>query len=209
MKGLFITFEGLEGAGKSVQVGILASKLREMGYEIIATREPGGTRIGELIRGLTHDPQNVDLTAVSESYLMAAARAQHVREIIKPARSSGKIVVCDRYLDSSIAYQGYGRALGEKIIIDLNALAVDGVLPDVTFYLDIPWEVGRARRNGTKKIDRLDLQQADFYKRVQEGYVTLIKNNTSRIKSIDATLSLPEVAQRVWDQVQPLLPKKP
>src|SRR3989338_7178344 len=108
-KSLFIVFEGLEGSGKSTQAGLLASRLMEAGYDIKATREPGGTRIGELIRRITHSRENVALTAVAESYLMAASRAQHVREIIRPALDVGLTVICDRYIDSSLAYQGYGR----------------------------------------------------------------------------------------------------
>src|SRR3989304_4912892 len=120
--GKVITFEGLEGSGKSTQVGLLASFLKEKNYQIKVTREPGGTRIGELIRQITHRRENVDLTAVAESYLMAASRAQHVREIIRPARETGLIVLCDRYIDSSLAYQGYGRELGEEVINQLNRL---------------------------------------------------------------------------------------
>src|SRR3989338_10065245 len=113
---LFITFEGIEGSGKSTQVGLLASRLREEGRIIVVTREPGGTRIGEEIRNITHNKDNVDLTAVSESYLMAASRAQHVRQIIRPALEQGMVVLCDRFLDSSLAYQGYGLGLGEDEI---------------------------------------------------------------------------------------------
>src|SRR3989344_5927651 len=133
---LFISFEGLEGSGKSTQVGLLASRLREEKKEIVVVREPGGTRIGELIRDITNGRQNVDLTAVSESYLMAASRAQLVREIIKPALKNGKIVIADRFIDSSLAYQGYGRDLGEETIWKLNNLVIDKVIPSVTFFLD-------------------------------------------------------------------------
>src|SRR3989338_11285533 len=141
-KNLFIVFEGLEGSGKSTQAGLLASRLLEEGFDIKATREPGGTRIGELIRQITHSKDNLDLTAVAESYLMAASRAQHVREIIRPALEAGKIVICDRFIDSSLAYQGFGRELGEETIEQLNNLAIDGLWPDITFFLDISTNEG-------------------------------------------------------------------
>lgn len=206
---LFITIEGIEGAGKSVQVGLLASRLRELGRDIVVTREPGGTRIGEEVRKITHDPQNVDLTAVAEAYLMAASRAQHLREVIKPALDMGKIVICDRFLDSSIVYQGFGRELGENVVAQLNSLAVEGTLPNVTILLDIPVDVGITRRNGTNKVDRLDLQQKDFYERVRNGYLTLAKKDPQRIKSIDGTKSIEEVAKMIWQIVEPLLKVRP
>ena len=172
-KGIFITFEGLEGSGKSTHTGLLASKLAEENFKIKVTREPGGTRIGEKIRDLTLSRDNVDLTAVAECYLMAASRAQHVREIIRPAIAEGLVVICDRFLDSSLAYQGAGRGLGEDLVLELNKLAIDGVWPNLTIFMDIPIDVGLERRNGTHKIDRLDLQQKDFYQRVRVGYKKL------------------------------------
>ena len=204
-KSLFITFEGIEGSGKSVQVGLLGSKLRESGHDIVVTREPGGTRIGEEVRQITHDPQNVDLTAVAEAYLMAACRAQHVREIIKPSLDAGKIVLCDRFLDSSLAYQGYGRELGEETILNLNQLAIDAVSPTLTIYLDVPVDVGLERRKNDTKMDRLDLQQPDFYERVRKGYLKLAKKNSARITIIDGAKSIEEVAKEIWTMVESLL----
>ncbi len=205
-RGLFITFEGLEGAGKSVGVGYLASRLRENGYrDIVVTREPGGTRVGEQIRAITHNPENVDLSAVAEAYLMAASRAQHLREIIKPALDDGKIVISDRFLDSSITYQGYGRELGADIIQSLNKLAVGGVVPDLTLVLEIPIDVGIARRNGTTKIDRMDLQQREFYERVARGYKQIMKSEPKRFAAIDATKTIEEVGGLVWQRVYALL----
>lgn len=200
-KGFLITFEGIEGSGKSTQVGLLASKLREEGYTIEVTREPGGTRIGELIRTITHSKENVDLTAVTEGYLMAASRSQHVREIIKPALDAGKIVISDRFIDSSLAYQGYGRGLGESVIMDLNKLAMDGVYVDVTIFLDVIASVGLARRNGSEKIDRLDLQQKDFYDRVYQGYKTIIGKDKPRFIVVDSNRSIEEVADVIWGEV--------
>lgn len=204
-KKLFITFEGIEGSGKSVQVGLLASKLREQGFDIVVTREPGGTRIGEEIRAITHNPENVDLTAAAEAYLMAASRAQHVREIIRPALNEGKIVISDRYLDSSLAYQGYGRGLGVKEILNLNKLAIEDIRPDITILLDLPPKIGFERRNNTKKIDRLDLQQQDFYERVRRGYLKLAKKEKERFVIIDANKTIEEIRKLVWQKVSSLI----
>lgn len=207
MKGFFITFEGMEGSGKSTQVGLLGSRLKEEGFNIVVTREPGGTRIGEEIRNITHSRESVDLTAVTEAYLMAASRAQHIREIIKPALEAGKIVICDRYIDSSLAYQGFGRNLGLLAIEQLNRLAVENIWPDLTFFLSVPLEVGISRRNGTDKIDRLDLQQKDFYLRVKKGYKKLEKKYLNRIITVDGKGSVEEIAEIIWNQVSSRLPR--
>lgn len=198
MKGFFISFEGLEGSGKSTQVGLLGSHLMEEGKDIVVTREPGGTRIGELIRNITHNRENVDLTAVSEAYLMAAARAQIVREIIRPALIDGKIVIVDRYVDSSIAYQGFGRELESNKIWELNKLAIEDCLPDLTILLQISPETGINRRNGSEKIDRLDLQQKDFYERVSRGYQTIASQNRGRFVIIDGDRGIEEIAGEIW-----------
>jgi len=204
-KALFIVFEGLEGSGKSTQAGLLASRLLEAGYEITATREPGGTRIGELIRQITHSKDNVDLTAVAESYLMAASRAQHVREIIRPALAAGKIVISDRFVDSSLAYQGYGRELGEEKIAALNKMAVEEITPNLVIFLDVIPEIGFKRRNGTSKIDRLDLQQNDFYLRVYGGYKELAGKNKDKYFIVDSSKPIEEVAGIIWEKVKSLL----
>ncbi len=205
MKGKLITFEGIEGSGKSTQVGLLSSKLREEGYQIIAIREPGGTRIGEQIRDITHKRENVDLTAVTEAYLMAASRAQLVRESIKPALKEGKIVIADRFVDSSLAYQGYGRNIGLDLILELNKPALDGVFPDLTIFLDVTPQVGFNRRNGSDKIDRLDLQQKDFYDRVYRGYKEIIRKDRKRFAVIDSTKSIDEVRKAIWKIIRELL----
>lgn len=204
-KGFFITFEGVEGSGKSTQVGLLASRMKENGLDIVVTREPGGTRIGELIRNITHGRENVDLTAVAESYLMAADRAQHIREIISPALERGKIVISDRFFDSSLAYQGYGRDMGEETILQLNKLAIDGTIPNLTIFLDVSPDIGFARRNGSEKIDRLDLQQKDFYERVYNGYKKLAKKNRGRYFVVDGYKSIEEVAEMIWEKVKEII----
>ncbi len=208
-RGLFIVFEGGEGAGKSVQVQMLANRLRDRGMNVVVTREPGGTRIGEQIRVITHDRANVDLDPVAEAYLMAASRAQHVRETIAPALAEGKIVISDRFVDSSIAYQGYGRNLGAEEITALNELAVNGVKADMVILLDAPPSVGLARLGkSTKQKDRLDMQQKDFYERVRAGYLTLAKNNPSRYVVVDAAKSLQDVASSIWKIVINILNKR-
>lgn len=202
-KGFFITFEGGEGAGKSIQVEILASHLHEEGFEVVVSREPGGTRIGEQIRAITHSTENVDLNPIAEAYLMAAARAQHVVQIIKPALDNGKVVLCDRFVDSSIAYQGYGRKLGPDIISKLNELAVDGAIPNLTLYLKVSPQVGHKRRNkSNKSADRLDLQQQEFYDRVEAGYEKVANDNQKRYVIIDASTSIESVAQEIWKVVK-------
>lgn len=205
-RGFFITFEGGEGAGKSIQVEILASHLHEEGHKVTVTREPGGTRIGEQIRVITHSQENVDLEAVTEAYLMAAARAQHVEQVIFPSLEAGHIVVCDRYVDSSVAYQGYGRKLEPKLIENLNSLAVNGAMPDLTFLLKIPVEVSIRRRNkANKPKDRLDLQQKEFYERVAVGYQELAKKNPKRFVIVDATRPIETVGTEIWKKTQEFL----
>lgn len=208
-RGMFIVFEGGEGAGKSVQAKLLSEKLLAEKIPVIATREPGGTQIGEQIRNITHDPKNTLLDPVAEAYLMAASRAQHVRELIEPSLEKGISVICDRFVDSSIAYQGFGRGLGEQVIAQLNELAVDGATPDIIFILNVPTDVGMMRRGKSDKTkDRLDLQQKEFYDRVQEGYLTLAKKFPNRYVVIDASASIEEVALVIWQTVQKKLPKE-
>lgn len=208
-RGFFIVLEGGEGSGKSVQAELLGNRLRQTGRKVVLTREPGGTRIGEQIRTITHNRENVDLDPIAEAYLMAASRAQHVREIIAPALVDGAIVISDRFVDSSIAYQGYGRNLGVKEIASLNDLAVNGVMSDLVILLDVPPAMGFARleKEGKQK-DRLDIQQKEFYGRVRGGYLALAKNNSSRYVVVDATKSAEEVASSIWKIVTDALDKR-
>lgn len=205
MKGIFFSFEGVEGSGKSTQVGLLGSKLHEKGIPVVAAREPGGTRIGEAIRTITHDRANVELTGVTEAYLMAASRAQLVREIIRPALDEGKIVLCDRFIDSSLAYQGFGREIGFEEILAMNSLAYDGVFPDCTFFLDVTPELGMKRKTISDTTDRLDLQQKDFYLRTYEGYKKLSEKFKDRYIVIDGTQSIEKIAETIWDRVKELI----
>lgn len=206
-KGFFISFEGGEGSGKSIQVKLLADFLRQKGYQVVLTREPGGTKIGEQIRQITHSLKNKELTFAAEVYLMAASRAQNVAEVILPALKKGKIVIADRFLDSSLAYQGYGRGLGEKTIADLNKLAVGSLKPDLTILLDVGVKKGLARRKKAKKIDRLDLEKKSFYQKVRQGYFKLAKKNPSHYLVISAEKPIEEIAKIIRSAV-PLPSKK-
>ena len=206
-RGFFIVFEGIEGAGKSVQTGLLASRLRRAGYRVAVTREPGGTRIGEQIRAVTHKPENVDLEPKAEAYLMTASRAQHVAEVIAPALKAGKIVISDRFVQSSFAYKGYGRKLGAEVIEQLNKLAIGEIRPDLVLVLDLPVAVGLARRNGAVKVDRLDLEQKDFYERARQGYLDLAKKDPNYYFVIDTTSSIEETAAQIWSIVKTALAK--
>ena len=172
MKGLFVVFEGQDGAGKSTQIEALRSHLESCGREVILTREPGGTPIAEKIREMLLDRENRGMDAACEAYLYAAARAEHVQRVIAPALERGAVVLCDRFLLSSLAYQGYGRQLGEENIRNLNALAMRGVEPDCTFYLSLDPKEGLSRiaqRGGGR--DRIEMEEMDFHTRVREGYL--------------------------------------
>lgn len=195
MNGLFVVFEGQDGAGKSTQIEALAEFLRGCGREVVLTREPGGTPIAEKIRALLLDRENAGMDGACEAYLYAAARAEHVHRVIRPALERGAVVLCDRFLLSSLAYQGYGRALGAENIAQLNALALDGVQPDCTFYLSLDPAQGLSRitRRGT---DRIEMEDLDFHARVREGYLheASKKNN---IHLLDARLPRQQVTQQM------------
>lgn len=170
---MFITLEGPEGAGKTTQALLLAEYFKAEGQEVVLTREPGGTRIGQELRSILLNPLNKEIDFLTELLLYAADRSQHVAEIIRPALDQGKTVICDRYIHSTIAYQCYGRGLSRKVVDDLNKIAVDSVWPDITFVLDLPVEVGleRAFSCGTK--DRIEQEKLDFHQRVRKGFLEL------------------------------------
>ena len=175
MKGLFIAFEGPDGCGKSTQIRFLTEYLCEQGLDVVCTREPGGSPIAEKIREVILDRANTGMTALTEALLYAAARAEHVRQVIGPAIEAGKVVLCDRFVDSSIAYQGYGRSLGAKTVWRINEPAVDGYMPDVTIFMNVPPERAFARMNENKQYDRLEIEDISFHQRVYEGYMELIQ----------------------------------
>lgn len=190
MRGFFISVEGSDGSGKSTQIKKIQEYLQSHGQEVIITREPGGTAISEAIRTLLLDPENRAMTARTEMLLYAAARAQHVEELILPALAEGRHVLTDRFADSGIAYQGYGRELGD-IVADVNRIATGGTEPDITFYLDLPPAAGIARKQSetAHKMDRLELEEQAFHIRVQQGFAALCQQQGQRIRRIDAAHS--------------------
>ena len=202
-KGFFITLEGPDGSGKSTQLKLIEAFLKEKGHRIVVTREPGGTVISEKIRELLLDKNHSEMGSRAEALLYAAARAQHVTEKIKPALERGEIVLCDRFVDSSIAYQGYGRKLGEQIVI-INEFALAGCMPDITFLFKINPEVGRARIK-TKDRDRLETDQTEFYQEVYRGYTELEKRYPNRIIGIDASMGIEEVHSEIIKIIKELV----
>lgn len=192
-KGKFITLEGTEGSGKSVQTRLLADYLKKLGYKVIVTREPGNTHIGQSIRKLLLDPKNKSLDIVTELFLYLADRAQHVREVIEPYLKKGYIIICDRFMDATMAYQGYGRKLPIDLIKKLNQLATRGIKPDLTILLDVPVELGlkraiaeadKGKKKGPKGGDRMERQAIDFHYDVHNGYLSIAKKEPKRVHVI-------------------------
>lgn len=184
---MFITFEGLDGCGKTTQISLLAAELREHGLPVVTTREPGGTAIGDQIRSCLHDVNNTAMTAAAEILLYSASRAQLVREVIQPALAAGTVVLCDRYADSTLAYQGYGRELNLKDLVAITDFATGGLRPDLTIWLDM--DVGRSLRRRQapgEEVNRMDLQTAAFYRRVEAGYRALVADEPDRWAVVDA-----------------------
>jgi dTMP kinase len=201
--GRFLTFEGLDGTGKSTQMEVLAAALREAGYPVVTTREPGGTVIGEGVRRTLLDARHREMSARAEALLYAAARAQLVAQFIRPALEAGNIVLSDRYLDSSLAYQGYGRELGADDILLLNMWAVEGLFPQLTIVLTMDEET-RRRRAG-RPADRLESEGTAFFDRVAEGYRCLVRDHRHRVRAVDGSGTVEEVAARVRAAVQDAL----
>ena len=212
-KGRFITFEGTEGCGKSTQVGILADKLRALGHRVRTLREPGGTPIGEEIRHtLKHSQQNHAMTPEAELLLMNASRAQLVREIIRPALADGEVIVCDRFYDSSIAYQGYGRELDLEKVKSVIEFAVGETKPDLTLLLHVPAEVSaerlRSRQTSMPFVrDRIEEADQKFFERAAHGFGVIAAHEPNRVKFINGAQPMDAVSAKIWELVQPLLPK--
>ncbi len=196
-KGLFITVEGMDGSGKTTQIGLMSSYLKDKGYEVVLTREPGGTIIGEKIRNIILDPQNSGMCDAAEMLLYASARAQLVGEVIKPSVDSGKIVICDRFADSSYVYQGFGRGIDFKVIEDANRAALDGISPDITIFLDIRPELALGRRLAATGADRIENEKIEFHLRVYSGYKKLASLYCDRIKSVESSRSIEDIAQDI------------
>lgn len=211
MKGRLITFEGNEGSGKSTQISLLAEHLRSLGHSVLTLREPGSTPIGEELRHtLKHSQQNQAMTPEAELLLMNASRAQLVREVIRPALANGEIVLCDRYYDSTIAYQGYGRQLDLKMVAAVIEVAVGGTRPDLTLLLLVPHDLSETRRLARQSTlpflrDRIEEADADFFARVARGYDALAEAEPKRVHRIEATGKVEEVRERIWKAVKPLL----
>ncbi len=191
-RGLLITFEGPEGSGKTTLIEGITRALVSAGEEPVLIREPGGTDIGERIRAILLDPASADMCPETELLLMVASRAQLVREKIKPALEAGMIVLCDRFADASVAYQGHGRGLGEKIVHQLNAFALDGVVPDLTLLCMVSPEEGQARLEN-RRTDRLDREAMEFHQRVFEGYRAMAAAGEQRFKVVDASATPEEM----------------
>lgn len=193
---LFITLEGPEGSGKTSAIKIVKETLEKEGHQIVMTREPGGTPISEQIRNVILDKNNTAMDYRTEALLYAASRRQHLVEKVWPSVKEGKLVICDRYLDSSLAYQGYARGLGIDDILNVNMYATEGTFPDLTLLFDLPPEVGLARisANADREVNRLDLEKISFHEKVRNGYLDLAKRFPERYVIIDATQPLEKVA---------------
>ncbi|MCW5549829.1 MAG: dTMP kinase [Opitutaceae bacterium] len=203
--GKLISFEGSEGSGKSTQISLLAAHLQKTGKDVVTTREPGGTEIGEQIRNIiVHNSKGDEMCAETELLLFAAARAQLVREVIAPALLAGKYVLSDRFLDSSTVYQGIARKLAADPVAQINRFAVGNVMPDVTVVIDVPTEVSLARlkQRTTDLPDRMERENIGFYNKVREGYLLLAKNMPERVILVDGTRTPAQVAQTIWEHVQ-------
>lgn len=207
-RGYFITVEGSDGVGKSTQIHNIENYFLKLGYEVQLTREPGGTRIGDKLRDILLDVSNDEMNEMTEMLIYAASRAQHIKELIEPSLKKGKIVISDRYIDSSIAYQGYGRRLGEDAVKIVNEYASFGLIPDLTFWLDLDPELGRKRilsrsiiQDKDVTFDRIELEKNDFHNRVREGYKEIARKNPERVHRIDASLK----ADEVWEEIELIL----
>ncbi len=200
-RGAFLSVEGLDGSGKGTQIEKLAEVLDRYGFEVVHSREPGGTPIGEKIREILLDRGNAEMADETEALLYAASRAQHVREKIRPAVAAGRVVLCDRFLDSSVAYQGGGRQLGIDRVLAINAPAVDGTMPDLTVYLDIGHREALERRCAASRPDRLEMQAESFHARVEDGYHELISRDPGRFVVVDAGKTREEIAADIAGQV--------
>lgn len=213
MKGLFITFEGNEGSGKSTQIALLAQRLLSEGHTVRTLREPGGTPIGEEIRHtLKHSQDNEAMTAEAELLLMNASRAQLVREVIRPALAASEIVLCDRFYDSTVAYQGYGRQLDLGMVNAIIDVAVGETRPDVTLLMLVPHELSEQRRRLRQSTmpfmrDRIEEADRSFFERVAQGYEAIAKAEPQRIRRIDATGTVEQLRDRIWQIVGPRLPR--
>lgn len=210
MKGYFITIEGTDGAGKTTQITLLSEYLKQKKIDFLLTREPGGTPISEKIREILLDISNEDLCDSTEVLLYAASRAQHLQQTILPAVQQGKLVLCDRFVDSSIAYQAFGRGVDRKQVKFINAYATNGIQPDLTIYLDLPPHKGilRKQKEQMHEMDRMEQEKMEFHEKVYEGFQNLAQNYPERIKKIDASKSIEEIQKQIQIQIDKLMEKE-
>jgi dTMP kinase len=203
-QGLFITVEGPEGAGKSTILQKMADELKEKGHQVVLTREPGGISIAEDIRRVILDRNNTEMDEKTEALLYAAARRQHLAEKVVPALENGSIVLCDRFLDSSLAYQGHARGIGMEEVYSINKFAIGNTMPDMTLYFDVSPEVGleRINKHQGREVNRLDLENIEFHERVREGYFMLLEQFPERIRKIDAGSPFEKVYQSAIELVE-------
>lgn len=207
---MFITLEGPDGSGKTTQIDLLAEHLRGLGQDVLITREPGGTSIGDQIRTVLHDVKNVEMASETEFLLYSASRAQHVREVIRPHLARGGTVLCDRFADSSMAYQGYGRELELDEIRSITQFATGGFMPDLTVYLDLAVELGIERKQSAHAAqagewNRLDQQTLDFHRRVRQGYLKMAEAEPGRWLVVDATQSIAATQATIRSRLETLL----
>ena len=205
MNGLFITFEGGEGCGKSTQIAALKTRLEAMGKTVVQTREPGGTALGESVRNLLqYDDAGQGMLPEAELLLFAASRAQHVRELVAPAIAEGQIVLCDRFLDSTTVYQGVARAIDSKKVDTINQFAIGDTMPDLTILIDLPPEIGLARVHARSdgKLDRMEKEAIEFFQAVRQGYLDLAKSEPKRFLVLDGSQSVEELETQIWQRVE-------
>lgn len=208
MKGLFITFEGLDGSGKTTQIALLADYLKRKGHQVITTIEPGGTNLGDRIRQILLDKNNAGMSNKAETFLFEASRAELVSKVIAPALGSGKIIICDRFFDSTIAYQGIARGLGVEKVMELSLWATDGIVPDLTFLLSVDVEGGEKRLSGSSKNrDRIESEEEKFKQRIFDGYIELARKYSGRIVLIDAKQEIKTIFSQIRERVDRELDK--
>lgn len=205
MKGIFISIEGADGSGKTTQIQLMQQYFEQKGYDVLVTREPGGTKISEEIRSIILDETHKNMSYITEMLLYAAARAQLVEQVIVPAKKEGKVIISDRFVDSSAVYQGIARGLGTKTVYDVNRYALEKCEPDITFLLDIDAVDGISRKKNQKSLDRMEQETIEFHKMVADGYRALAKEHKERISVIDASRPIQEIHEEIIRKLQHIM----
>lgn len=207
-KGIFISFESSDGSGKSTQIKLIEQYLKSLNYPVVVTREPGGTKISEKLREILLDNDNKEMSYMTEAFIYAASRAQHIDELIKPSLEQGKIVISDRFVDSSYVYQGVARELGIDTVYEINKFAIRGILPDVTFFLDLNPEIAMKRKKEQKTLDRLENEKIEFHQLTYKGFKSIATLYHNRIITIDANKTIEEIHKQIKFYVMNLLEMK-